>query len=93
VVDWLAAEDRHLLEVIARAHGHGPRRLLALLDIAWAETGSEGAGRSALQRLMLLGLVDLGPDRPTKELLGKMTDKGADLLATPQSTSPLRPQR
>jgi hypothetical protein len=81
VGDILTPEDRHLLEVFARVHGHGPRRPIALLDIAWSETGSEGAGRSALQRLVLFGFVELSPGRSTKELLGKLTDKGAELLA------------
>ena len=79
--DRLSAEDRRLLEVIARVHGHGPRRPIALLDIAWAETCSEAAGRSALQRLMLLGCVELEAGRQTRELLGKLTDRGAALLA------------
>jgi hypothetical protein len=54
-----------------------------LLDIAWAEVGSEGAGRSALQRLILLGLVQLEPGRPTRELLGRLTEQGAELIARP----------
>ena len=79
--DKISNEDRRLLEVIARAHGHGPRRPLALLDIAWAETGSEEKGRSALQRLVLFGLVELMPGRTTKDLLGRLTDEGAELVA------------
>lgn len=77
----VSAEDRHLLEVIARTHGHGPRRPIALLDIAWAETGSEPAGRSALQRLVLFGFVSLVPGRTTKEMLGSLTNKGAEAVA------------
>ena len=79
--DKFSADDRRLLEVIARVHGHGPRRPIALLDIAWAETGSEEQGRSALQRLVLLGYVQLEPGRATREFLGKLTDKGAAVLA------------
>ena len=79
--DRLSAEDRRLLELIARVHGHGPRRPVALLDIAWAEFGSEAAARSALQRLVLLGLIQLEPGRQTRDLLGRLTDKGAELLA------------
>lgn len=76
----LSPDDRRLLESIARVHGHGPRRPIALLDIAWAETGAEEAGRSALQRLVLLGYVQLLPGRQTRDLLGKMTDEGAEVL-------------
>jgi hypothetical protein len=77
----VSAEDRRLLEVIAQAHGHGPRRSLALLDIAWAETGSQDAGRHAIQRLLLLGLLELraGCDT-TNDCLGCLSDKGAELL-------------
>ena len=77
----VSPEDRHLLEVIARTHGHGPRRPIALLDIAWAETGSEEAGRHALQRLLLFGFVALARGRTTKEMLGGLTDEGALVLA------------
>lgn len=80
--DSVSVEDRRLLEVIARAHGHGPRRVVALLDIAWAEIGSQDDARSALQRLLLLGLIEFGPGRQTKELFGRMTDKGAELISS-----------
>jgi hypothetical protein len=75
------AEDRRLLEVVARAHGHGPRRSLALLDIAWAETGSQEEGREAIQRLLLLGLIELraGCDN-TNDCLGWLSDAGALLI-------------
>ena len=79
----VSAEDRRLLEVIARTHGHGPRRPIALLDIAWAETGSEEAGRCALQRLLLFGFVELAPGRTTRDMLGRLTDEGALALAKP----------
>jgi hypothetical protein len=78
--DQLNAEDRELLRAIARTHGHGPRRPVALLDIAWAERGSESAGRAALQRLLLFGYVALLPGEPSKEVLGTLTDKGAALI-------------
>jgi hypothetical protein len=79
--EGVRAEDRRLLEVIARAHGHGPRRSLALLDIAWAETGSQDGGREALQRLLVLGLIELqaGCDTPN-DCLGWLSDKGARLV-------------
>jgi hypothetical protein len=76
----LAAEDRRVLEAIARAHGHGPPRPIALLDIAWTEVGSEEAARAALQRLLLLGLVDLEPGRPAPALLGRLTSRGAEVV-------------
>jgi hypothetical protein len=79
--DGVSAEDRRLLEVIARAHGHGPPRPLALLDIAWAETGSQDAGRHAIQRLLLLGLLELQARcDTTNDCLGWLSEKGAELL-------------
>lgn len=75
----VSAEDRRLLEVIGRAHGHGPRRPLALLDIAWAETGSEDAGREALQRLENFGLIKLTAGT-TRDVFGSLTDKGAQTV-------------
>jgi CheY-like chemotaxis protein len=77
----LAPHDRRVLEAIARQHGHGPRRVLALLDIAWAETGSEVAARASLQRLLLGGLIELqqGCDT-TADCLGWLSDQGARLL-------------
>lgn len=79
--DGVSAEDRRLLEVIARAHGHGPRRSLALLDIAWAETGSQDEGRHAIQRLLLLGLLELQADcDATNDCLGWLSEKGAELI-------------
>jgi hypothetical protein len=77
--DAISAEDLHLLEVIARQHGHGPRRALALLDIAWAETGSEEDGREAIQRLLLLGLLELQAGR-SNDYLGCLSEKGARLV-------------
>ena len=79
--EGLAPEDRRVLEAIARQHGHGARRSLALLDIAWAETGAEDAGREAIQRLLLLGLIELqaGCDT-TNDCLGWLSDKGAQLV-------------
>jgi len=79
--EGVSAEDRRLLEVIARAHGHGPRRPLALLDIAWAETGSQDGGREAIQRLLLLGLIELqaGCDT-TNDCLGWLSERGARLV-------------
>ena len=77
--DAVSAEDRRLLEVIGRAHGHGPRRAVALMDIAWAQTGSEEAGREALQRLVLLGLIQLTAGT-TRDAFGSLTEKGAQLL-------------
>jgi CheY-like chemotaxis protein len=79
--DPLGPEDRRVLSAIARQHGHGPRRTLALLDIAWAETGSERAGRATLQRLLLLGLIELqaGCDT-TSDCLGWLSDEGARLV-------------
>jgi hypothetical protein len=80
VTERVHPEDRRVLEAIGRAHGHGPRRPLALLDVAWAETGSEGSARAALQRLLLLGLVELVAAAAGRELLGRLTDKGADMI-------------
>jgi hypothetical protein len=77
----LGAVDRRLLLAIARQHGHGPRRPLALLDIAWAEAGSEAEGREALQRLLIAGLVELSEGcRTTSECIGWLSDAGAELL-------------
>ena len=73
--------DRRLLIAIARQHGHGPRRPLALLDIARAETGSEVDARMALQRLLTAGLIDLGEGSQTSsDCIGRLSDAGADLL-------------
>jgi CheY-like chemotaxis protein len=79
--EGLAPEDRRVVLAIARQHGHGARRTLALLDIAWAETGSEQAARSVLQRLLLLGLIELqaGCDT-TSDCLGWLSDEGARLV-------------
>ena len=73
--------DRRLLVAIARQHGHGPRRPLALLDIAKAETGSEVGARMALQRLVTAGLIDLGEGCQTSsDCIGWLSDAGAALL-------------
>jgi hypothetical protein len=73
--------DRRLLIAIARQHGHGPRRPLALLDIAKAETGSEVDARAALQRLVMGGLIDLGQsDQTSSDCIGWLSDAGAALL-------------
>lgn len=73
--------DRRLLIAIARQHGHGPRRPLALLDIAKAETGSEVDARTALQRLLTAGLIDLGEgDQQSSDCVGWLSDAGARLL-------------
>jgi hypothetical protein len=76
----LCEEDRRVLAAIARAHGHGPRRPVALLDLAWAELGSEPAARESLQRLLLLEYLELTADQPGDELAGRLTDKGAEAI-------------
>jgi len=77
----IGAVDRRLIEAFAREHGHGPRRPLALLDIAWAETGSEAEGRAALQRLLVAGLIELSDGcRTTSECIGWLSDAGAELI-------------
>ena len=76
----LGDDDRRVLAAIARAHGHGPRRPLALLDLAWAELGSEGAARESLQRLLLLEYVELTSDHAGDDLAGRLTDKGSDAV-------------
>ena len=76
----LGGDDRRVLAAIGRAHGHGPRRPLALLDIAWGELGSEPAARAALQRLLLLGYVELTAGPGGRELLGRLTVKGAEAV-------------
>lgn len=73
--------DRRVLLSIARQHGHGPRRPLALLDIARAETGSEGDARAALQRLVTAGLIDLSEGCQTSsDCIGWLSDAGAHLV-------------
>jgi hypothetical protein len=73
--------DRRLLIAIARQHGHGPRRPLALLDIAKAATGNEVDARPALQRLLTAGLIDLGEGAQTSsDCIGRLSDAGAALL-------------
>lgn len=75
------AIDRRLLEAIARQHGHGPRRALALLDIVWAETGNEVDARRALQRLLSAGLIELSDGcPPSSDCIGWLSDAGARLL-------------
>jgi len=76
----LDPDDRRMLEAIARAHGHGPRRPLALLDLAWSLAGSESAGRAVLHRLLMQGLIELQPGTPTLDVLGRLSDKGAGLV-------------
>jgi hypothetical protein len=76
----LGDDDRRVLAAIARAHGHGPRRPLALLDLAWAELGSEASARESLQRLLLLEYVELTADQPGDELAGRLTDKGSEAV-------------
>lgn len=77
----LTADDRRVLQAIARQHGHGPRRPLALLDIAWSATGSVEAGRRALQHLLSRGLIELqeGCDT-TADCIGWLSDLGARVV-------------
>jgi hypothetical protein len=76
----LGEDDRRVLAAIARAHGHGPRRPLALVDLAWAELGSEASARESLQRLLLLAYVELTSDHPGDELAGRLTDQGSEAI-------------
>jgi hypothetical protein len=77
----LGALDRRLLEALAREHGHGPRRPLALLDLAWAEAGSEDEARAALQRLLIAGLIELKDGCKTSgDCIGWLSDAGAELV-------------
>ena len=77
----VSAEERRVLEAIARQHGHGPRRPLALLDIAWAATGSLEDGRAALQRLLAHDLIELQQGcQTTADCIGWLSDLGAQLL-------------
>jgi hypothetical protein len=69
--------DLRLLRAIASRQGDGPRAMVPLLDIALEETGSEPAARTALQRLVLQGLIELAPET-AGPLLGRLSDEGAD---------------
>lgn len=79
-VAGLVAEDRRVLAAIARAQGQRPQQALALLEVARRELGSESAARESLQRLLLLGYVELAPDQPESELPGRLTGKGSHAI-------------
>ena len=78
--DRVLEADRRLLRAIAARHRDDPRAMVPLLDLALQEAGSEPAARTALQRLVLQGLVELAPDAEGP-LRGRLSEAGESAAA------------
>jgi hypothetical protein len=78
--DGVPESDRRLLRAIAALHRPGAREMIPLLEVASRQAGSEAAARTALQRLVWLGVIELAPETGGG-LFGRLTDKGADAAA------------